>query len=102
MGGPLWAAVDLITPMAVRVATTLRVADAITAAAQDEATCCIAGSACEMWSLVTPSPASTMSAARCSVVALGWHGCRGLGEPTNENEQVDLAAVTEPRAAPLS
>jgi hypothetical protein len=36
-GGPLWAAADLITPMAVRVAATLRVADAITAAAQDEA-----------------------------------------------------------------
>jgi 2,7-dihydroxy-5-methyl-1-naphthoate 7-O-methyltransferase len=30
-GGPLWAAADLITPMAVRVAATLRVADAITA-----------------------------------------------------------------------
>jgi 2,7-dihydroxy-5-methyl-1-naphthoate 7-O-methyltransferase len=30
-GGPLWPAADLITPMAVRVAATLRVADAITA-----------------------------------------------------------------------
>lgn len=30
-GGPLWSAADLITPMAVRVAATLRVADAITA-----------------------------------------------------------------------
>lgn len=30
-GGSLWAAADLITPMAVRVAATLRVADAITA-----------------------------------------------------------------------
>jgi SAM-dependent methyltransferase len=30
-GGRLWAAADLITPMAVRVAATLRVADAITA-----------------------------------------------------------------------
>lgn len=30
-GGPLWAAADLITPMAVRVAATLRVADAIVA-----------------------------------------------------------------------
>jgi hypothetical protein len=28
-GGPLWAAADLITPMAIRVAATLRVADAI-------------------------------------------------------------------------
>jgi SAM-dependent methyltransferase len=28
-GGPLWAAADLITPMALRVAATLRVADAI-------------------------------------------------------------------------
>ena len=30
-GGPLWRAADLITPMALRVAATLRVADAITA-----------------------------------------------------------------------
>lgn len=30
-GGPLWPAADLITPMALRVAATLRVADAITA-----------------------------------------------------------------------
>lgn len=30
-GGPLWPAADLITPMAVRVAATLRVADAIAA-----------------------------------------------------------------------
>ena len=30
-GGPLWAAADLITPMALRVAATLRLADAITA-----------------------------------------------------------------------
>jgi 2,7-dihydroxy-5-methyl-1-naphthoate 7-O-methyltransferase len=30
-GGPLWAAADLITPMALRVAATLRVADAIAA-----------------------------------------------------------------------
>ena len=30
-GGPLWSAADLITPMAVRVAAALRVADAITA-----------------------------------------------------------------------
>jgi len=30
-GGPLWLAADLITPMAVRVAATLRIADAITA-----------------------------------------------------------------------
>jgi hypothetical protein len=30
-GGSLWAAADLITPMAIRVAATLRVADAITA-----------------------------------------------------------------------
>ena len=29
-GGPLWSAADLITPMAARVAATLRVADAIT------------------------------------------------------------------------
>ncbi len=32
-GGPLWAAADLITPMAVRVAATLRVADLIAAGA---------------------------------------------------------------------
>ena len=30
-GGPLWPAADLIRPMALRVAATLRVADAITA-----------------------------------------------------------------------
>jgi 2,7-dihydroxy-5-methyl-1-naphthoate 7-O-methyltransferase len=34
-GGPLWAAADLITPMALRVAATLRVADAIAAGVTD-------------------------------------------------------------------
>jgi hypothetical protein len=62
------AAVDLITPMAVRVAATLRVADAITPQR------CIAGSACEMGSLVVGHAESREHDVGCAV----QRRCAGL------------------------